>query len=592
MHIPKTDTVKFARELANLCMSSRVDRVNAYTFFDNFAFMGSSDSATPALYNLTHASLDELESLFFSPVSLRFTISDPDIPNVVNEAKGRAAASRIRKYCRQTDTDSLISQAVGVALRKSMGIIKLTCNNKTFRPSLVQPDNFGVLHENHCKLDHDMEAFCHRMLITPSQFMRLVKGRPDEAVLKEKVKNRVRNETSEMKPAEGSAMNIVTGGLYPFRQPGEPANIARGVVDWMSQPKPLLDPAVESAMIEMDELYVWDDARDDWATLQVIGDDALIAGGLSINNAYSYNTTSMQTEECLKGEHPFNTFCVNPVPGYFWGFSEVMRMVFLQEAINARITGINRMLRKQEEPGTIFTGSTGVNQLALSRLNKPAGWYSELNANAKITRDETKIPADLWNSLHEYERMLKEVNGTPPGSKGQGDGIRSAQQADTAVRMFSPRFKDRALLVERDVEKLGASFMDLSRAHIPERLFCWVPKEAAGLEDSSTAGEEHVLIPPAPGLVPVMFSFADLPDDVTLMVDSHSSSPAFAADSKALVFDALKTGMMSPADAVDHLDLPDPDNLRAGITRRDVARSEAAAEEQKIKLMTHKGGKK
>jgi hypothetical protein len=179
--------------------------------------------------------------------------------------------------------------------------------------------------------------------------------------------------------------------------------------------------------------------------------------------------------------------------------------------------------------------------------------------------------------------------GLPPIAKGQGEqGVRSGAHADTLIRMFSPRFKDRALLVERDVEKFGALMLDLARAHIDQKMIAWVPKESAGYEDSSKEGEETVLIPPAKGLVPVTFTFADLPDDVSLTVDSHSSSPAFSQDAKELAFSLQRIGAMSPAQLVDHVDVSDPDDLRANIMRREIARAEAAAKEQELKAQTHK----
>ena len=525
-------------------------------------------------------------------MSLRFAITDPDLPNIVNESKGRVAASRIRKYCRQTDADNLISQAVGISLRKGLGLIKTNVVNKEFSNQLVQPENFGVLHENHCRLDADMEAFAHRMLITPAQFRNLIKGRPDEADLKERAKSHMQGLTGGMRDASGSAMNIVTGGLYPFQAGGAGLpNQSRGIVDWMSQPKANIDPTVESSMLEMDELWVWDDKRGDWATFQIIGDNILLGGKYQITSAFSYNTHARQTDPTLKGNHPFSVFCANPVPEYFWGVSEITRLILLQEAINSRITGINKMLRKQEEPATKFVGSTGVNQQALSRFNKPGGYWTDSNPNAKIERDNVQIPEALWNSLHEYERMFDEMMGLPPIAKGQGEqGVRSGAHADTLIRMFSPRFKDRALLVERDVEKFGALMLDLARAHIDQKMIAWVPKESAGFENSSPEGEEALLIPPAKGLVAVTFTFADLPDDVSLTVDSHSSSPAFSQDAKELAFNLQRIGAMSPAQLVDHVDVSDPDDLRANIMRREVARAEAAEKEQELKAQTH--GKK
>ena len=590
MHIPTRDLEGFARNLANICMSSRPSRQNRGTFFESYATAGSADASAPAMFNKTYAALDDLESLLFSPVSLRFAITDPDLPNIVNESKGRVAASRIRKYCRQTDADNLISQAVGISLRKGLGLIKTNVVNKEFSNQLVQPENFGVLHENHCRLDADMEAFAHRMLITPAQFRNLIKGRPDEADLKERAKSHMQGLTGGMRDASGSAMNIVTGGLYPFQAGGAGLpNQSRGIVDWMSQPKANIDPTVESSMLEMDELWVWDDKRGDWATFQIIGDNILLGGKYQITSAFSYNTQARQTDPTLKGNHPFSVFCANPVPEYFWGVSEITRLILLQEAINSRITGINKMLRKQEEPATKFVGSTGVNQQALSRFNKPGGYWTDSNPNAKIERDNVQIPEALWHSLHEYERMFDEMMGLPPIAKGQGEqGVRSGAHADTLIRMFSPRFKDRALLVERDVEKFGALMLDLARAHIDQKMIAWVPKESAGFENSSAEGEEALLIPPAKGLVAVTFAFADLPDDVSLTVDSHSSSPAFSQDAKELAFNLQRIGAMSPAQLVDHVDVSDPDDLRANIMRREVARAEAAAKEQELKAQTHK----
>jgi hypothetical protein len=153
--------------------------------------------------------------------------------------------------------------------------------------------------------------------------------------------------------------------------------------------------------------------------------------------------------------------------------------------------------------------------------------------------------------------------------------------------MFSPRFKDRALLIERDVEQLGALMFDLARANVSKKLTAWIPADAAGIESGATEEELKILIPPAKGLVPVFFQFADLPDDLTLTIDSHSSSPAFSQDAKALVFDLLKVGGMGPEEAVDHLDVGDPDELRMSILRRNIAKAEAQKEAEQTKLLSH-----
>jgi hypothetical protein len=585
--------IQFVRETASHCMSSRQARMNRGAFYQGYVDTGSSDATTPAMYNKLWVSLDDLESLLFSPVSLRFHIGDPDYPSVINEAKGRAAAAHIRNQYRRCDGDSMFSQAVNIGLVRGKGLVKQSFAGGRLSTWLVQPEDFGVLRENYDRLDENMGAFNHSMLVTFDQFVGLVKNHPDKNEMLKKVKAYTRDSAGLTDTRGGTAMNITVGGLYPMQAAGQGGPQVNGRVDWMGRPQPQLDPAVEQTLIELNETWIWDDQREDWATFQIVGDDLLVMGKYTIQNALAFDPSSQTSAPCLKGDHPYSTFCPNPVPTYFWGASEVQRLIFLQEAINARLVGTNKMLRMQEDPTTRFVGSTGVNQLALSKYKKPGGYYVEMNANAKIEKDRVEIPQDLWASLHEYERMFDEMMGVPPIAKGHGEkGVRSGAHADTLVRMFSPRFKDRALLIERDIERSGALTLDMARVHVAKKLVAWVPEAEASLQNVSTPEENLLLTPPAKGMVPVYFSFDDLPDDVTLTVDEHSSSPAFSADGKALIFDMLKTGLLSPIEAVEHLDITDPESVQANITRREIAKAEAEQKEAQMKLAMHSGGKK
>jgi hypothetical protein len=595
MDIPRSKKLtQFVRDVSTHCMASRANRTNRGVFYQNYVDTGSADPATPAVYNKLFASLDDIESLLFSPVSLRFHIGDPDIPNVVNEAKGKAAAARIRNFYRQCDADTMLSQAVSCGLVKGVGIIKQNFIDKRLMTWFVEPEDFGVLNESHQKLDDAMGAFSHSMMITQSQFESLIYGRSDRAELLKKAKGYIKDTAGGLTDTKGSAMNIVVGGLYPLQSAAQGGvNPTRGLVDWMATPRPQLDPAVAASMLQLDETWIWDDQRGDWATFQMIGDDIMILGADTIQNALAFDPTTMTSAPCLKGVHPYSVFRPNPVRNYFWGASEVQKLIFLQEAINARINGTNKMLRMQEDPTTRITGSSGVNQQAWSRYKKPGGYYTENNPTAKIEKDNTVIPQDMWASLHEYERMVDELMGLPPVAKGHGEkGVRSANHAEALVRMFSPRFKDRALLIERDVEHCGALTLDLARANVDKKLVAWVPPEQAGMENLASKEELEMLIPPAKGLVPVWFQFADLPDDVTLTIDEHSSSPAFSQAAEALVWNMLKTGIMSPVDAVEHLDVTDPEAIQASIVRREIAQSEAKQKEEQMKLQLHHGGKK
>jgi hypothetical protein len=340
--------------------------------------------------------------------------------------------------------------------------------------------------------------------------------------------------------------------------------------------------------MQLDEVWIWDDERHDWATFQIIGADMLIMGRFNIYNAYAYNSEAKQEDPILKEKHPFHEFCATPLDGYFWGRSEIINVALLQEALNARINGINKILRLQEDPPKKFIGTSGVNQNALAKFSKPGGYWQDGNPNAKVDTMAPQVPPDLPSWIHEIERMFDEMAGKPPSARGHGDaGVRSASHADTLIRMSSPRFKDRALLIERSVEGVGGSMLDLGKCHLSKRLIAWVNKESAGAE---AVEANPLLVPPVPGQVPIHFTLADLDDDMTLTIDSHSSSPIFVDEAKSTAVLLTKLGAMGPEDLVHHLDSPDPEQLTANIQRRQAAAAEQQKEQMQLKLIT--SGKK
>jgi len=575
MKIPKRHLEKFVREVADQCFISQNARATRGATYANYYQFGADEPNNAAIYNKIFSYLDDLESLLYSPVTLRYRISNPDLPNVVEEAKGRAAAARLRALVRASETDTTISTAVLWALIKGKTLLKQTWKRGQFQSDVIMPEDFGVLRENHERLDEDMEAFGHSMLITPYQFDRMICNNPERDLLRK----RARRLAGESKMRKGGTMTVTTGGLYPFQAAGAGVPTSRGLVDWMSQPMPQLAPQVEGQLLQLEEIWIWDDDRGDWSTFQIIGDDILVMGKNYIMNALAWDSVSLTENNALKGRHPYTDFCPNRTADYFWGRSEILNIALLQESINSRLNGINRILRKQEDPPKKFIGSSGVNQQALARFNKPGGYWVDTNPNAKVELEANAVPADLWASLHEYERMFDEMGGLPPQARGVASGVRGQGHADTIIRMFSARFKDRALLIERDVAAAGALMLDLARVHDDKKLTAWVEAQQAGLE---AAEQNPLIVPPAPGLAAVNFRMGNLDEDMRLDIDSHSSSPAFSQDSKNLIFDLFKIKAASPADVIEHTDTPDPEGMLAGLIRREVAA--AAAEEKELKI--------
>ena len=575
MKIPKRNLEKFVKELVDQCTVSQRTRIQRGQTYQNFALYGAEQPQGAAIFNKSWTYLGDLRSLMYSPATLRFNISDPDNPNVINMAKGRAASARLRTLYRRSETDTGLSQGTFWGLVKGKSFIKQDWKRGNLSPTIVQPESMGVLNEGYDKLDEDMEAFTFSSLLTPYQFARLVWNRPNRDSLIRESKKFLSNQSREDYSLTNASqpMQVVVGGLYPYQPVGQGSNTNRGIVDWLGSPSPMIDTRVAQSMLRLDELWVWDDEREDWATFQLVGDKMLIFGDIFIANKMAWNPETGKEARFLKGEHPFPEICPNPVSNYFWGRSEVVNIMLLQYALNQRLNGINRLLRKQEDPPKKITGSAGVNQQVIARFNKPGGWWTDTNPNAKLEELVPTIPADLWNDFHEIERMFDEMGGLPPVARGKGEaGVRGAGHAETLIRMATPRLKDSSLLIERDVEGVAALSLDLGKAHSDKNLYAWVDEASAGLIEAPKEVPRG-LVPPVAGTVPVVFTLGDLDEDMTISVDSHSSSPAFQQEARQLLFDMLKVGALTPSDVVERADVSDPEGVLAEIGRREAAQA-------------------
>jgi hypothetical protein len=107
----------------------------------------------------------------------------------------------------------------------------------------------------------------------------------------------------------------------------------------------------------MTELWVWNDETEDYQCVTKADPDIII---------YDRSGESM----FLKGELPFVQITPNPLYDYYWGASEVQKLVFLQELRNNRVTDILDLLSKQVNPPTAFIGFNGISDEKLFALNR------------------------------------------------------------------------------------------------------------------------------------------------------------------------------------------------------------------------------
>lgn len=602
MRLPSKDIGEFAVDLLEKCSVSRPERLQRGTMFKNLFLTGNEDG-TPAIYNHSYAFIDNLSSYLYSPVELRFNIDFYGSSNPVERAKMRSATSEFHKYFRRSGIDTKLEEGVTWSLVKGKTFQKLKWTTDGLGGDLLQPEVMSVLEENLGSLN-EQDAFIQSTFISPDRLWRRLRSHPQRDALMAKAKNYL-SPGKGVSETDSQLRQIIVGGVQPYISQGSLTTGARGQVNWITPPSPQFSAQVAASLIPFHEAWVWNDEvgeEGDWTTIQFVGRDLVVAGDLTHRNIFAdqYDPANKAKRltpsdyNPLTGKHPFIEICPNPLEGYFWGRSELCNTALLQKSLNCRIDGINQMLRRQEDPPKFFSGTNGIKASAYSMMKKAGGYLSDSNPNAKVHDLYPQLPEKLFESLHEIENMFDKMAGFTPQMSGRGEsGVRSQGHAESLIRTGSPRFKDRALAIEREVEEIGGVILDLLKAHVGKPLEAWLPKQDAGVE-GEIPPENPLDMPPYPGSVSVEFLFHDLPENAKVVVDSHSSSPAFAQENRTLMFDLLKVGAIDPEQLLIHVHPPGADAMIENLQRAKAekqafaaAHPEIAAEEEK-KNASHK----
>lgn len=603
MIIPSRGTANWVRELIDQCSVSMKWRNQRGEILSNFFLTGTEDGGV-ATYNKTWALIDNLSSWLYSAADLRLKIQ-PNTRYVspVMRAKAHAAADKLNTEVENSDADTEISQAVTWSLVKGKAFLKSGWGEGAPEAYLVQPENVGVLREDLRHL-HLQEAFFHRTWLTKGRFRELVLNHPEKAQIERAAAKYLSTEPGPGAPGQGSrgmplsigGQAFQTGGVY--KSGSTPTgSIKQNFAYWMSTPMPTMDARTLAEMLPLDELWVWDSKRSDWTTFQMVGD--VMAEGLTahrnlfadaLDHDNDIRRQKRNEENPIAARQPFNEFCSIPVDGWFWGRSEIENVAPLQFQLNARVDGINKLLRRQEDPPAFAKGFNQSAQMIRSRISKPGGTLVDSNPNADLKMLAPELPSTLYESMHETIGMFNDMSGFPAVLRGEGEsGVRAQGHAATLTQNAAPRHKDRALLYERQIGEWGDKIFRMLQAKNAEQVIAWVPGDTQSIE-LPPEPVDLSLEPPAPGMRQIAFLLSHIDDKWRVRVDAHSSSPAFQADTRRLMFDLNARGAASNEALISGVHPPSEDELLADATTKAI--QQAALIKEHPELAIPKGGKK
>ena len=526
MRIPSNDLLReqFYRDLVEKCMVSLQERKSDYNSLRSFFLFGAGPDEPPCIFNKIYPHIDQLTSFLYSAETTRFSINVGAAVPDREQIKVPRLTLALNDEWINSNADQVFSSALTWALCFNSTFVKLVYNNG-IHPYMVEPASLGVLREDTPYTDRQ-EAIVQTYYITKSELYNRLYSHPKRESIVKRISTSIHTNSedlpegldrimlSQSNPTLYGNVNLDLSGMNRYK-----ARVAEETV-------------------KMYELWVWNDEIDDYQCVTMADPDIFI---------YDRPGESM----FLKGELPFVQICPNPQYDYYWGQSEVSRLVFLQQLRNNRMTEILDLLSKQVNPPTALTGFTGILDEKNFALNRAGGLLSSDMPNARADRLAPDMPSSLFEVIHEVDNMFSEASGISSVLQGKGEsGVRSSGHASQLARLGSSRAKKRALIIEDSLEKVATLYLKLMQVY-----------DKTHFKDE----EGH------------QFISAQFTRDYIVKVDAHSNSPIFTEDLRQLAFNLFKAKAIDTESLLDLLEPPMKQLLKDKLKKREQA---AAAQPQ------------
>jgi len=520
MRIPSNDLLReqFYRDLIEKCMVSLQERKSDYGSLRSFFLFGAGPDEPPCIFNKIYPHIDQLTSFLYSAETTRFSINVGAAVPDQEQIKVPRLTLALNDEWLNSNADQVFSSALTWSLVFNSTFIKLVYNNG-IHPYMVEPGGIGVLREDTPYTDRQ-EALVQTYYITKSELYNRLYSHPKRESIVKRITTSIHTNSEDL--PEGLD-RIMLSQSNPTMYGNVNLDLS-GVNRYKAR--------VAEETVKMYELWVWNDEIDDYQCVTMADPDIFI---------YDRPGESM----FLKGELPFVQICPNPQYDYYWGQSEVSRLVFLQQLRNNRMTEILDLLSKQVNPPTALTGFTGILDEKNFALNRAGGLLASDMPNARADRLAPDMPSSLFEVIHEVDNMFSEASGISSVLQGKGEsGVRSSGHASQLARLGSSRAKKRALIVEDSLEKVATLYLKLMQVY-----------DKTHFKDD----EGH------------QFIADQFTRDYVVKVDAHSNSPIFTEDLRQLAFNLFKAKAIDTESLLDLLEPPMKQLLKDKLKKKEQA---------------------
>ena len=513
----------FFNDLIEKCFVSRDTRKADYSSLRSWFLFGAGPEESPAQFNKINPTIDQLISFLYAADTTRFTVHLGSTAPDYEYNKLSILVEALNDKWMDSGGDKVFLTALTWALVYNSSFIKLIWRDG-INAYMVDPGSLGVLREDSTHTDRQ-EAIVHSYYITKSELRARLYTHPN----RERILARLEGSKHQVENVPAGIDRIVLSQTNPT---------IYGTVNLDLYGFNRMKAEVAEDTIQMKELWVWDSDKEDYQCVTIADPDVII-----------YDRPGK--ELYLKGELPFIQICPNPQYDYFWGQSEVQKLILLQQMRNKRMTEILDLLSRQVNPPKVMMGFSGIQEERNFALNRPGGLLSSDMPNAKVESLAPEMPDNLYREIQEIDAMFEEASGISSILSGRGEqGVRSSGHASQLARLGSSRTKKRALIIEDSLQKVATQYMKLLQSH-----------DATHYTDD--LGNKFVI--------------EQFTKDYTVKVDAHSNSPIFMEDMRQLAFNLLKAGAIDKESLLDLLDPPMKQLLKKRLKKMEREQKQQAA---------------
>lgn len=523
--------INLIRDVLGKCTTTLEDRRSRYGSLRSWYLYGAE--VMRARYNKIYPTVGTLASYLYAQESTRFAVAlGPTAPeDALDESE--AVADYLRETWHDSGADTTAASAVRWGICYGAHLLKWIWQNQELTCFGLDSGSFGVYQEEVADIDRQ-EALCHYYTLPKAAIIRILEktGMSQQAAIAKA--NELGPRVSDSGVPQNYIGQVVVGQMNPISLTGPTGTTAGGITN-MGGTEFDYTPSSEAEVLDMQELWIWDDEAADYRVVTLISKDYVL-----------FDRPNM----FVHGENPFTAIIPDPLDDYFWGYSQVDALTPLQAWREKRMNQIDSLWVRQIRPPLVASGFMGgITDEKASAMWKKGGLIANSQTpGAKLEAMYPQMPPETFAEIQAIDAMFDDTVGLTDVNRGIANpGVRGGEHAQQLSQLGLGRLIRRALNIEAALERAATLML-----------------KALKQEDKNVVHTQDG----------AQFLLKQFTSDCSIKVASHTSSPLFTNQIQQQAIQLMELGIIDGDSFLEMTDPPMAQVLRQRLKKRQDAENQ------------------